>query len=98
MVFQSNGNLVTYYGSQPLFNTSTTGRGALMTCLNQDPYTLMFDAAGNSHLARGLESTGIQAPQLPLQAVAAMALHLGVGFWHSHCHRGYGDAGLFEVC
>ena len=47
MVFPGDGNPVTCYDSQPLFNTATANRGALMACLNQDPYLLIFDAEGN---------------------------------------------------
>ena len=46
MVFQGDGNLVTYYGSQPLFNTSTTGQGTLMACKQTSPYLMVFDATG----------------------------------------------------
>ena len=46
MVFQGDGNLVTYYGSQPLFNSSTTGRGVVMACVNVIPYLEVFDADG----------------------------------------------------
>ena len=47
MVFQSDGNLVTYYGNQPLFNTATAGRGALIVVRNTIPFLMIFDAAGN---------------------------------------------------
>ena len=47
LAFQDNGNLVAYYGTQPLFQTATTGQGALLVALNQVPYLFILDAAGN---------------------------------------------------
>ena len=47
MAFQDNGNLVAYYDTQPLFQTATTGRGALLVALNEVPFLFILDAAGN---------------------------------------------------
>ena len=47
LYFQSDGNLVTYYGTQPLFNTSTTGRGQRLVARGYSPYLIMWDAADN---------------------------------------------------
>ena len=47
MVFQHDGNFVTYYGSQPLFNTSTTGRGATLYAMSFPPYFWIYSAAGD---------------------------------------------------
>ena len=47
MVFQSDGNLVIYYGNQPLFNSNTAGRGWKFTCIDAAPYLFILDGSGN---------------------------------------------------
>lgn len=47
MVFQSDGNLVTYNGNQVLFQSGTAKRGSKMVCYDQYPYLEIFDADGN---------------------------------------------------
>ena len=46
LYFQTDGNLVSYAGSTPLFYTATAGRGALMACSWIVPYLMLFDAQG----------------------------------------------------
>ena len=47
LYFQTDGNLVSYSGSTPLFWTATTGRGAVLVCAERLSYMMIFDAGGN---------------------------------------------------
>jgi hypothetical protein len=46
MIFQGDGNLVTYYNNTPQWNTGTQGVGSTMVCLNTAPWIQISDAAG----------------------------------------------------
>ena len=46
--FQSDGNLVTTYGGEVLFNTVTGGRGSKLTAVNAPPYLFIVDSWGNT--------------------------------------------------
>ena len=47
MVFQGDGNLVTYYNGAPQWSTGTAGVGNTMKCLNTAPWIQILDASGN---------------------------------------------------
>lgn len=47
MVFQGDGNLVTYYNGMPEWSTRTAGVGNTMKCLNTSPWIQILDASGN---------------------------------------------------
>lgn len=46
LVFQGDGNLVTYYNNAPQWSTGTAGRGATMLCKNTTPWIQILDVAG----------------------------------------------------
>ena len=46
MVFQGDGNLVTYYNGEPQWDTGTQGVGETMVCLDQSPWIQILDASG----------------------------------------------------
>ena len=47
MIFQGDGNLVTYYNNVPQWSTGTAGVGNTMVCLNEAPWIQILDASGN---------------------------------------------------
>ncbi|KAL1965493.1 hypothetical protein VTN77DRAFT_5749 [Rasamsonia byssochlamydoides] len=47
LIFQGDGNLVTYYNNTPQWSSGTAGVGKTMNCLNEAPWIEILDASGN---------------------------------------------------